>query len=194
MLAIWKNESTYGPDIKNTVSREAMPVLDRRMFLTAKPSDNAGKTSEKLYEYIKVADNGEAVGQWAKKVHGGDLHNTCVLFISEALRRIGCSIPKSTSNTDALKSQLTKKGFKKSYNLKELKPGAICFTTDAKGGRGHSTHTYIFLGWEEENIAKVIDNQMYDYESFYHNRDIRLNYLNNDRKKVKEATLYFMYK
>jgi hypothetical protein len=150
------------------------------------------RLSQKLYEYMSNTSNGNSVGARAKILNNGDLHNTCVYYVSEALRRVGVNIPIGTDNTDELVSQLKSRGFTKGTNLADLKPGDIAFTTDINGGNGHPSHSYIFLGWASPGVAKITDNQVYHYSSFYHHRLITFHYLNNDRSKPKEATLFYM--
>jgi hypothetical protein len=149
----------------------------------------------KLFDYLSVAGNRNSVAERANELHGGNLHNSCVYYASEALRRIGIKIPDSMSLIPPFIKELKKQGFKTSYNLKDLKPGDICFTTDVKGViGGRPTHTYIFMGWESPGVAKIVDNQLYDYGDVYHIRHLDFYYLNNQKDKPKEATAFFMYK
>jgi hypothetical protein len=92
------------------------------------------------------------------------------------------------NRTSNFSSYLSAQGWKKSFDYKQLKPGDICFTTYVGG---IPSHTYIFMGWVKEGEFKnayVVDNQIYDYKSAYHIRNI--SYATKD----KEAFYYFMYK
>lgn len=149
----------------------------------------------KLFGYLSTEENRNSVADRANELHGGTLHNSCVYYASEALRRVGIKIPDSMSLIPPFIKELKKQGFKTSYNLEELKPGDICFTTDVKGKvGGRPTHTYIFMGWESTGLARIVDNQLYDYGDVYHTRLIDFHYLNNMKDKPKEATAFFMYK
>lgn len=158
----------------------------------------AGKNvtmSVRLYNYLSVKKNRDSVGNRANELHGGTMHNSCVYYASEALRRVGVRIPDSMSLIPKFIAELKRQGFKTSYNLKDLKPGDICFTTDVNGVfGGRPTHTYIFMGWKSPGVAWIADNQIYDYGDVYHARSIDFHYLNNQKDKAKEATAFFMYK
>jgi hypothetical protein len=134
------------------------------------------------------------VADRANVLHGGNLHNSCVYYASEALRRIGVKLPDSISLIPPFIDELKKQGFKTSYNLKNLKPGDICFTTDESGVvGGRPTHTYVFMGWDSPGVAWIADNQLYDYGDVYHTRSIDFHYLNDQKDKPKEATAFFLY-
>lgn len=151
--------------------------------------------STMLSDYLSTEKNRNSVAERANELHGGTLHNSCVYYASEALRRVGVEIPDSMSLIPPFIDELEKHGFKTSYDLDELKPGDICFTTDVNGVfGGRPTHTYIFMGWESKGVARIVDNQLYDYGDVYHTRLIDFHYLNNKKDKPKEATAFFMYK
>lgn len=143
-----------------------------------------------LYQYMNYEKNQLSVLDTAQKLHDGNLHNACVYFVSESLRRIGINIPKSTSTTDILTSELKSKGWKVNSDLTKLLPGDICFTT-LESDKVRPVHTYIFMGWKEPgnyNYAYICDNQAYKYGISYHIRNINFA-INNS-----SAFSYFMYK
>jgi len=114
----------------------------------------------KLSTYLKSAASISSVLNRAVELHGGDASNTCVYFSSEAMRRIGEAVPKSTCNTGQYLSYLRTHAWISSYNIKELTPGSICFTTNSSSG--HPTHTFVFMGWVTAGnytLAYVADNQ-----------------------------------
>jgi hypothetical protein len=149
--------------------------------------------NDALYEYLADEENGRSVGEAAYKLNYDEWHNACVYTVSEALRRIGCDIPLSMCRTDALIIELKDRGFDVFYDLDMLQPGDICFTTNEEGEISDDpTHVYVFLGWMEEDVANVFDNQVYDYGSVYHSRGIGLTYFNDQQDKPKEATAFFM--
>lgn len=143
-----------------------------------------------LYDYLMVEKNRNSVSDTAAKLHEGDLHNACVYYASEALRRIGENIPLPTCNTAQLKAELTRRGFKICYDMTQLRPGDLCFTT-CESGTQKSTHVYVFMSWETEgkyDYAYVCDNQSYDFGTPYHTRNI------NFATSKKDAFYFFMYK
>jgi hypothetical protein len=148
------------------------------------------KLQTSLYNYLTVPANRNAVEKVARKLNRGNYRNTCVYFASESLRKIGYNVPKSVCNTRQLVSFLKSKGWKVSYNLNEMHPGDICFTTNH--ALGAPSHTHIFMGWVKEgsiDYAYIADNQSRDYNGHtYHVRNIR------KRQKDKDATRFFMYK
>jgi hypothetical protein len=148
-----------------------------------------------LYEYLADEENGRSAGEAAYELNYDEWHNACVYTVSEALRRVGCDIPLSMCRTDALITELKARGFEVFYDLDMLQPGDICFTTNEAGEISDDpTHVYVFLGWMEEDVANVFDNQVYDYGSEYHSRDMGLTYFNDRQDKPKEATAFFMRK
>jgi hypothetical protein len=130
------------------------------------------------------------VNKSARRLNRGDRHNTCVYFASEALRRVGYRVPRNVCNTRQFVAFLSANGWKKNYNISELKPGDICFTTNT--ALGHPSHAQIFMGWVKQgstDYAYIVDNQAYDYNGhIYHIRNIKRKF------KDKDATKFFMYK
>ena len=151
--------------------------------------------SKRLHEFLSAEENGMTSGYAAVELHHGDWNNACVYTVAEALRRIGEDIPVNICRTEDFEMMLESLGYNKYYDLENLEPGDICFTTDEYGViGGRPTHTYVFLGWESPEIANVYDNQIYDYGSLYHVRDIGFSFLNGNQSKPKEATAFFMRK
>jgi hypothetical protein len=151
-----------------------------------------------MYEYLMDLSRRESVKDRAKELNGGDQHNSCVYFASEALRRVGLELPLKVCNTGklsedeisdiALTSQLLAKGWKTGRDPAGLLPGDLCFTTPDSSGR--PTHVYIFMSWEKEGsyeYANVCDNQSYDYGTTYHLRNVQ------SALPGKEAFSYYMY-
>lgn len=187
-----KNSALQGPEPKDKPADTITPNTDNNR-VTA-PSTSTDYNAQ-VFKYLTSPENRASVGTRAIKLNNGEAHNACVYFVSEALRRVGLKIPVSTANTTTLISDLKARGFKTFYKLEDLKPGDICFTTDGSGKIGGTpTHSYIFMGWKSSGIAYVCDNQIYDYNSFYHERSMKLSYLNNQKDKAKEATAFFMRK
>jgi hypothetical protein len=196
------NETTQNPSAANSKSSpQSLPVANNSSEVSSiaeKKEVQASKSislNTRLFNYLSSDKNRKSVAKRASELHGGDLHNSCVYYASESLRRIGIKIPNSMSLVPLFINELKKQGFKTSYNLKDLKPGDICFTTDVNGVfGGRPTHTYIFMGWKSPGVAWIADNQLYDYGNVYHARLIDFHYLNNQKDKPKEATAFFMYK
>ena len=159
-----------------------------------KPQRDAQRR-EQLYQYMLEKGNQTEVFHSATELNGGETLNTCVYFVSEALRENDIPIPEGTCNTSQLISVLEKKHWRKNRDYKELKPGNIVFTTDAAGNKdGKPTHTYIFMEWVDEgdyDYAYICDNQINDYDGqAYHIRNIRKPDTVN--RAVKEAFSFFM--
>jgi len=114
----------------------------------------------KLADYLTPAANVISVLNRAVVLHGGDQTNNCVYFSSEAMRRIGVTVPVATCNTKQYLSYLRANGWRSSSNIKELTPGTLCFTTN--GWDGAPTHAFAFMGWVTPGnytSAYVADNQ-----------------------------------
>lgn len=185
-----KNVTNENPSISNISTASKSPSAKATTQSVKKVDLNM-----KLFNYLSSEQNRNSVANRASVLHGGNLHNSCVYYASEALRRIGVKIPDSVCQIPSFMNQLKKQGFKVSYNLNNLKPGDICFTTNESGVfGGRPTHTYIFMGWASKGVAWIADNQLYDYGNVYHKRLINFHYLNNQKDKPKEATAFFMYK
>lgn len=153
------------------------------------------KVSNKMYEYLQQKDNRISVYNEAIVLNNNSSANTCVYFISEALRKIDISVPRETANTEQLLGILKEKGWKRDYDYTKLSPGDIVFTTDEFGNKkGIPSHTYVFMKWKEDGNyeeAYICDNQAKDYENkIYHIRNIK------DIGKVKgiskDAFSFFM--
>lgn len=150
-----------------------------------------------LYNSMKDTSSRERVYSEAIKLNNGSSSNTCVYFIAEALRMNGENVDYSVCNTSQLLSLMKKDGWKKEYDYKKLKPGDICFTTDEKlNKKGIPTHTYIFMGWRDENkyeYAYICDNQAKDYKGkIYHLRNITIT--ENVNGNQKEPFNFFLYR
>ena len=119
-----------------------------------------------LYNYMMSEEHQSQIHNEAIRLHGGILSNNCVFFASSALRAVGVDIPYSTGYTTVLEGNLVRRGWKKQTNLKELKPGDVCFA--------NVVHAYIFMGWanEEKTMAYVVDNQKGIFGANYHLRNI----------------------
>lgn len=151
--------------------------------------------STRLADYLADPANGQSVGEKTLSLNRGSWINACVITVSEALRRLDCDIPYSTDHTTELIRELTGRGFVKSYDLEALKPGAICFTTNADGRVGSNpTHAFIFLSWAEPGVMNIYDNQVTDYGSQYHTRLVDRHDLDDDPARDKDATAYFFYR
>ena len=158
------------------------------------PAAPAG-IGDSLAIFLADPANGQAAGQRAVALNGGEWHNACVYTVSEVLRRVGCDIPDATNYTATLIGLLRDRGFQVNRDLTALQPGDICFTTNEAGqANGIPTHTYVFLGWIEPGLASIYDNQIYDYGSLYHARPIGLTYFNEEPDRPKEATAFFMHR
>ena len=158
------------------------------------------KVQEKLYFYLTNSNNREMVKERAFSLNDNSEGGSCVYFVSEALRRVDVNLDDSVCTTGqlnnegskytSLTSALSNMGWKSSKDISLLTPGDICFSTPLGGGEGKPTHSYIFMGWVENNNMKyayICDNQISDYGSVYHIRNIK------DSTPDKEAFYYFMY-
>lgn len=186
-------------DLKdNTKEKSTSDDSSETQTLKDKKEENTTESdtlSQALYTYLSTQENRASVGDRANELHGGTMHNSCVYFASEALRRAGVKIPDSMAWIPTFIEELESQGFKTSYDLEQLKPGDICFTTDVNGVvGGRPTHAYIFMGWESPGVAWIADNQVYDYGDVYHTRSMEFHYLKDMKDKPKEATAFFMYK
>ena len=150
---------------------------------------------ENLHDFLNVSSNRIQVYNEAIKLNQGSSKNTCVYFISEALRKNNFSVPKETSNTSQLITLLKKKGWKKQSDFEKLSPGDICFTTNENSSKdSNPSHTYVFMKWVKAgsyDYAYVCDNQAKDYSGkIYHIRNIRVTTKVNGF--VKDAFAFFM--
>jgi hypothetical protein len=136
-----------------------------------------------LFNYMTNVNNQMSVDSAAIRLHGGETSNNCVYFLSEVLRRIGVGIPNSVSNTYQLENQLKSIGFVYSYDLSQLKPGDIVFTNNY-------THVYIFMCWDRDGYAYIVDNQRTSYGNLVlHRRQVLLDTDISDR-----ATHFYYYR
>lgn len=139
-------------------------------------------TNYQLFKYMTNVNNQMSVDSTAIWLHGGTTSNNCVYFASEALRRIGVNIPKAVANTYQFENQLKSWGFTYSYDFSQLKPGDIVFTDDY-------THVYIFMCWDIDGYAYIVDNQRTSYgNSVLHRRKIF-----EDTAISDKATHFFYY-
>ncbi|MGN0145124.1 MAG: leucine-rich repeat domain-containing protein [Clostridium sp.] len=139
-------------------------------------------TNYQLFKYMTDPSNQASVDATAVMLHGGRTDNNCVYFASEALRRVGVGIPRETCNTYEFENILKSLGFVYSYDLTQLKPGDIVFTD------GY-THVYIFMGWDSDGYAFIVDNQSYNFDNkILHRRQIY-----NDTAITDRATHFFYY-
>lgn len=155
------------------------------------------KLGENIYNSMKIKENRIKIYNAAVKLNKGDSANTCVYFISEVLRTNGEKINHGICNTSQILDIMKKNGWKKETDYKKLKPGDICFTTDEKlNKKGIPTHTYVFMGWKDENkydYAYICDNQSKDYDNMiYHLRNVTKNI--EVKGSAKEPFSFFMYK
>lgn len=143
-------------------------------------NDAHSSSQYNLFNYMINVYNEESVHQRAIDLHGGSNSNNCVYFASEALRRVGFSIPNQTCNTKQLEIQLARNTFKYYYNLSDLKPGDIVFSGSA--------HVYIFMGWYDNEYAYIVDNQKGNFGTTLHKRKITSD---DDVKDTYKATHFY---
>lgn len=135
-----------------------------------------------LFKYMTDVNNQLSVDNTAVWLHGGATDNNCVFFSSEALRRIGVNIPRSVANTYQLENELKGRGFAYSYDFSQIKPGDIVFTNNY-------THVYIFMCWDRDGYAYIVDNQRTSYGNLVlHRRKVLEDTTISDR-----ATHFFYY-
>ncbi|MCY6371726.1 hypothetical protein [Clostridium ganghwense] len=148
-----------------------------------------------IYKFLQNKNNRRTAFSAAVKLHNGNSSNTCVYFASEVLRRNNYEVPKNMASVAKFIPFLEKEGWEKERDYKKLKPGDLCFSTDAYDNKkGIPTHTYIFMGWVQEgnyDYAYICDNQAKDYENkVYHIRNMNvIAKVNGDKK---EAFSFFM--
>ena len=132
-------------------------------------------TNYKLFKYMTDVNNELSVDSTAVGLHNGITSNNCVYFTSEALRRIGVDIPTSTANTYQLENQLKSMGFAYSYDFSQIKPGDIVFTNNY-------SHVYIFMCWDKDGYAYIVDNQRTSFENLVlHRRKVLEDTATTDR-------------
>jgi lysozyme family protein len=135
----------------------------------------ANTITKSLYEFYSKKENYDAVHKNVMNWFG-TTKNACVAFVSSALRLSGYHVPNANLDganislwTVSFSKYLQNRGWTKSTNPKELKPGDIVFTQEGGFGDGVPAHVYVFTSWDKETnqVAWVIDNQ-----GFTHSRNI----------------------
>ena len=139
-------------------------------------------TNYQLFKYMTNPSNQISVDKRAVELHGGITSNNCVYFASEALRRIGVGLSNDTCNTYDLEEKLVYMGFVPCYDLSQLKPGDIVFTNNY-------SHVYIFMCWDTDGYAYIVDNQSYNFNNqILHRRQVY-----NDTSITDRATHFYYY-
>ncbi|WCM69633.1 cell wall-binding protein [Clostridium perfringens] len=121
------------------------------IVLHGSPSRSHSYTQYKLFNYMSNEDNRESVHYAAIDLHGGETTNNCVYFTSEALRRAGVKIPLYVANTYQLERELLSRGWIRSTNTSDLRPGDVVFS-------GYK-HSFTFMNWYDDDYAYIVDNQ-----------------------------------
>ncbi|EOU2074797.1 cell wall-binding protein [Clostridium perfringens] len=132
------------------------------IVLHGSPSRSHSYTQYKLFNYMSNEDNRESVHYAAIDLHGGETTNNCVYFTSEALRRAGVKIPLYVANTYQLERELLSRGWIKSTNTSDLRPGDVVFS-------GYK-HSFTFMNWYDKDYAYIVDNQKKYFDSVLHKR------------------------
>ncbi|HAT4358159.1 TPA: N-acetylmuramoyl-L-alanine amidase family protein [Clostridium perfringens] len=132
------------------------------IVLHGSPSRSHSYTQYKLFNYMSNEDNRESVHYAAIDLHGGKTTNNCVYFTSEALRRAGVKIPLYVANTYQLERELLSRGWIRSTNTSDLRPGDVVFS-------GYK-HSFTFMNWYDDDYAYIVDNQKKYFDSVLHRR------------------------
>ena len=132
------------------------------IVLHGSPSRSHSYTQYKLFNYMSNENNRESVHYAAIDLHGGETTNNCVYFTSEALRRVGVKIPLYVANTYQLERELLSRGWIKSTNTSDLRPGDLVFS-------GYK-HSFTFMNWYDNDYAYIVDNQKKYFGSVLHKR------------------------
>ena len=132
------------------------------IVLHGSPSRSHSYTQYKLFNYMSNEANRESVHYAAIDLHGGETTNNCVYFTSEALRRAGVKIPLYVANTYQLERELLSRGWIKSTNTSDLRPGDVVFS-------GYK-HSFTFMNWYDDDYAYIVDNQKKYFDSVLHKR------------------------
>ncbi len=132
------------------------------IVLHGSPSRSHSYTQYKLFNYMSNENNRESVHYAAIDLHGGETTNNCVYFTSEALRRAGVKIPLYVANTYQLERELLSRGWIKSTNTSDLRPGDVVFS-------GYK-HSFTFMNWYDDDYAYIVDNQKKYFDSVLHRR------------------------
>lgn len=143
--------------------------------------------SVEAVNYLSNASNRRKNIDEAARLNSGSYMNTCVYFAAGALRNAGLNVPSSVGNTSQFIEFLQKEGCSKSYNLDELQPGDVCFTSPSGNVNEVPDHTYIFMKWADSSHrdAYICDNQLNEYGSCYHLRNITYKTVRNGKSKSK---------
>lgn len=139
-------------------------------------------TDYQLFKYMTNVNNQLSVDSAAVALHDGNTSNNCVYFASEALRRIGVNIPKTTCNTYQFENLLKSLGFVYSYDFSQIKPGDIVFTNNY-------SHVYIFMCWDKDGYAYIVDNQ----RTSFGNQVLHERLVLQDTATTDRATHFFYY-
>ncbi|XZM27802.1 cell wall-binding protein [Clostridium perfringens] len=132
------------------------------IVLHGSPSRSHSYTQYKLFNYMSNEDNRESVHYAAIDLHGGETTNNCVYFTSEALRIAGVKIPLYVANTYQLERELLSRGWIRSTNTSDLRPGDVVFS-------GYK-HSFTFMNWYDDDYAYIVDNQKKYFDSVLHRR------------------------
>ena len=146
--------------VKEAEAKLAKEAEDKLAKIEASLMPNQTANGAQLSAYLSSATNVSSVLNAAVALHGGNPTNTCVYFSSEAMRRIGVSVPLATCNTRQYLSYLRQQGWVSTYDIKKVTVGSICFTTG--DWAGYPTHTFVFMGWVNSGdytSAYIADNQ-----------------------------------
>lgn len=151
--------------------------------------------TQNVYHYLEDTGNRKDAYAAGIELNGGSSANTCVYFVAEVLRQNDLNVPKEVCNISQIMPILEEKGWEKEEDCKNLRPGDICFTTDANGDKnGIPTHTYVFMKWVKTgdyDYAYICDNQAKDYKmKIYHIRNI--NVITKVNGSDKDAFAFFM--
>lgn len=172
------------------------------IYFSSNSRKQQSEVQQNLYKYLLSKKNCEYLYKNAVKLNGGETSDTCVFFVSEALRKQKENIGKTVCYTGRYKGDiahnnsliynLLNDGWKIDYNADNLMPGDLCFSIDVLGkDGGFPTHVYTFMGWEKPNStenAYITDNQAKKYNGeFHHLRNVTAS---NPRDKFH----FFMYK
>ncbi|MGK0466719.1 hypothetical protein [Clostridium sp.] len=148
---------------KVEIDRLAKIDLERLKGLGFQQTANGAKLSAYLRSEINVSITLNEAVRLHKLYLPGDPNpngNNCVYFSSQAMRNIGVNVPSTMCNTKGYLQYLRNHEWEPSYEIKNLTPGSIAFTTNT--GAGYPTHTFVFMGWVNTGnytLAYVADNQ-----------------------------------
>lgn len=202
---IEKNGNDYVIKYKNgsiTIDNYYTNNKIENIYFSSDPRKQQSEVQQNLYKYLSDKKNCEYLYKNAVKLNGGETSDTCVFFVSEALRKQKENIGKSVCYTGRYKGDiahsnsliynLLNDGWKIDYNAEDLMPGDLCFSIDILGkDGGFPTHVYTFMGWEKPNStenAYIVDNQANKYNGeFYHSRNVTAS-------KPRDKFHFFMYK